>query len=155
MDNYSKYGLLAAGAIGLYIVAQKQGLADDTVTQSAPTDNLMGLKKTSNKRGRKRRMSKLSGTNEDIFIKLQDHSGDFGSLVKVVNAYWDNWDAIHRDGADIEFVGYNDSTGYVYIALSNGVSIASAFGRSVVYIAYDHDTEEEETFDTYKEASKA
>lgn len=31
MDNYTKYGLLAAGAIAVYMIAKNKGLADDAV----------------------------------------------------------------------------------------------------------------------------
>ena len=50
MDNYSKYGLLAAGAIGLYIASKKGALGDDVQVESSEQMNevdssLMGLKK--------------------------------------------------------------------------------------------------------------
>jgi len=35
---------------------------------------------------------------------------------------------------DIMCCGFNQNTGYVYIALENGVTIASCFGQSVEYI---------------------
>ena len=35
---------------------------------------------------------------------------------------------------DIMCCGFNQNTGYVYIALENGVTIASCFGQSVDYI---------------------
>lgn len=31
MDNTTKYGLLAVGAVAVYIIAKKQGLADETM----------------------------------------------------------------------------------------------------------------------------
>lgn len=34
---------------------------------------------------------------------------------------------------DIMCCGFNQNTGYVYIALENGVTIASCFGQSVEY----------------------
>jgi hypothetical protein len=43
-------------------------------------------------------------------------------------------------------------SGYVYIALENGISIASCFGQDVDYIKYDFETGEELFFDTYEEA---
>ena len=53
---------------------------------------------------------------------------------------------------DIMECGFNNMSGYVYIALENGVTIASCFGQSVDYIKYDYETGEEEFFDTYTEA---
>ena len=35
---------------------------------------------------------------------------------------------------DIMCCGFNQNSGYVYIALENGVTIASCFGQSVEYI---------------------
>jgi hypothetical protein len=52
----------------------------------------------------------------------------------------------------IEDQGFNRNTGYVYLALENGIQIASCFGQSVDYIKFDHETEEELFFETYKEA---
>jgi hypothetical protein len=48
--------------------------------------------------------------------------------------------------------GFNKMSGYVYIALENGVQIASCFGNPVEYIVYQHEQDEEEFFDTYAEA---
>jgi hypothetical protein len=45
-------------------------------------------------------------------------------------------------------------SGYVYIALENGVQIASCFGQPVEYIVYKDEQDEEEFFDTYEEALK-
>ena len=44
---------------------------------------------------------------------------------------------------DIMCCGFNEYSGYVYIALENGVTIASRFGRSVNYIVSDPNTGEE------------
>lgn len=52
----------------------------------------------------------------------------------------------------IEDQGFNKNTGYVYLALENGIQIASCFGQSVDYIKFDHETEEELFFETYEEA---
>ena len=48
--------------------------------------------------------------------------------------------------------GFNNKSGYVYIALENGIQIASCFGQDVEYITYDFETGEEYFFDTYEEA---
>jgi hypothetical protein len=49
--------------------------------------------------------------------------------------------------------GFNINSGYVYLALENGVTIASAFGQPVEFIVYDNDTEEEKFFSTFEELS--
>jgi len=48
--------------------------------------------------------------------------------------------------------GFNQNSGYVYIALDNGISIASCFGQSVDYIVTDFETGDEYFLDTYNEA---
>jgi hypothetical protein len=53
---------------------------------------------------------------------------------------------------DIESVGFNANSGWVYIALECGVSIGSLLGRQVEFIAYDAGTGEEYFYDTYEEA---
>jgi len=50
---------------------------------------------------------------------------------------------------DIMCCGFNTSSGYVYIALENGVTIASCFGQSVDYIVSDPDTDEEKSYKKY------
>tara|TARA_R100001163_G_C5063390_1_gene200670 strand:- start:55 stop:345 length:291 start_codon:yes stop_codon:yes gene_type:complete len=49
-------------------------------------------------------------------------------------------------------IGYNLNSGYVYIALENGVSIASCFGDTVDYIVSDYKDGTEYFLDTYEEA---
>jgi len=49
-------------------------------------------------------------------------------------------------------IGFNLNSGYVYIALENGISIASCFGQSVDYIVTDYETGDEFFLDTYEEA---
>ena len=49
-------------------------------------------------------------------------------------------------------VGFNPNSGYVYIALENGISICSMLGRSVEYLVSDWNTGEEHFFDSYHEA---
>jgi len=48
--------------------------------------------------------------------------------------------------------GFNTSSGYVYIALENGITLASCVGQSVDYLVTDYDTGEEHFCDTYEEA---
>jgi hypothetical protein len=55
-------------------------------------------------------------------------------------------------GEEIMEEGFNINSGYVYIALENGVTIASAFGKKVEYIVYDEETEEEDFLFTAKQA---
>lgn len=68
-------------------------------------------------------------------------------LSKVFDAYAD-----YAAGEDINSIGFNHNSGYIYIYLENGVSICSAFGQSVEYLINNQETEEEEFFDTYEEA---
>jgi hypothetical protein len=74
-------------------------------------------------------------------------SSDFESWVLVQQAYKQN-----AFNEDIMQCGFNKYTGYVYIALENGVQIASCFGQDVDYITTDWETGEESFFDTYEEA---
>ena len=50
---------------------------------------------------------------------------------------------------DIMEVGFNANSGYVYIALENGITIASSMGQRVEYIVTDFETGEESFFDNY------
>ena len=61
------------------------------------------------------------------------------------------WEAYAQFAAGeyIEAVGFNNQSGYVYIALSNGVTIASKFGQEVEYITVNYDTGEEEFWSKY------
>ncbi len=68
-------------------------------------------------------------------------------LSKVFAAYAEN---CARE--DIMEVGFNPTSGYVYIALENGVSICSMLGRSVEYLVTDFETGEETFYDDYDEA---
>jgi hypothetical protein len=56
-------------------------------------------------------------------------------------------------GEEIQEEGFNINSGYVYIALEHGVTIASAFGQAVEFIIYDDETEEEIFFDSIQEAN--
>ena len=57
--------------------------------------------------------------------------------------------ADHFAGEEIIDEGFNINSGYVYIALENGITIASAFGQDVDYITYNFDTDEEMFFDSF------
>jgi hypothetical protein len=53
---------------------------------------------------------------------------------------------------EIMEVGFNSNSGYVYIALENGISICSFMGREVEYLVTNFDDGEEFFFESYKEA---
>ena len=76
-------------------------------------------------------------------------SSDIESFILVIQSYLDN-----ARNEDIMETGFNTSSGYVYIALENGVQIASCFGQDVDYIVCDFETGDEHFFDTYEEAIK-
>jgi hypothetical protein len=68
-------------------------------------------------------------------------------LSKVFAAY-----ANECAGEYIMEVGFNPNSGYVYIALDNGISICSMLGRDVEYLTADFETGEEHFFDSYEQA---
>lgn len=49
-------------------------------------------------------------------------------------------------------IGFNPNSGYVYIALENGISICSMLGRNVEYMVTNNNDGEEIFFDTYEDA---
>ena len=53
---------------------------------------------------------------------------------------------------DIMEIGFNENSGYVYIALENGITICSLLGRAVEYLVTNYDNGEEYFLDTYEEA---
>ena len=53
---------------------------------------------------------------------------------------------------DIMGIGFNPYSGYVYIALENGISICSCMGHQVDYLVTNFYNGEETFYDTYKEA---
>ena len=53
---------------------------------------------------------------------------------------------------EIMEIGFNPNSGYVYIALENGVSICSCLGSDVEYLVTDFEDGEEYFLDTYEEA---
>lgn len=68
-------------------------------------------------------------------------------LSKVFQAYAENCSC-----EPIETIGFNENSGYVYIALENGVIIGSCMGQDVTYILYDMMNGEEVFFDSYDHA---
>ena len=75
-------------------------------------------------------------------------SMDVESMHIVIKAFRDLDDEYIMDGG----TGFNTNSGYVYIALENGITLASCFGQSVDYIVTDFDTGEEFFYDTIEEA---
>lgn len=53
---------------------------------------------------------------------------------------------------EIMGVGFNANSGYVYIALENGISICSCVGHQVDYLVTNFYNGEETFYDTYQEA---
>ncbi len=68
-------------------------------------------------------------------------------LSKVFEAYANNCPC-----EEIMQIGFNENSGYVYIALDNGVSICSMLGRDVEFLVTDFENGEEIFFDNYKQA---
>jgi hypothetical protein len=64
------------------------------------------------------------------------------------------WEAYAKNtaGHEIEQIGFNNQSGYVYIALGNGITIASAFGKPIEFIIFD-DEDQEVFLDDYETAS--
>jgi hypothetical protein len=83
-------------------------------------------------------------TNE--FIKDLGTS-DYESWILVQKAHLKN-----AYNEEIMECGFNKQTGYVYIALENGIQIASCFGQGVEYIKYNYKTDEELFYEEYTEA---
>jgi hypothetical protein len=65
---------------------------------------------------------------------------------KVWKAYADNF-----ANEDILEEGFNPNSGYIYIALENGITIGSCVGQDVEYIVFDNETENELILDNYEE----
>jgi hypothetical protein len=68
-------------------------------------------------------------------------------LANCFNAY------ANISGEEIMEIGFNANTGYVYIALENGISIGSMLGNDVEYLISNEDGDES-FFETYEEAEK-
>ena len=64
---------------------------------------------------------------------------ELGNLTKVLQSWKEN-----AHGEDIMEIGYNEKTGFVYMAFeSNGVQIACKFNEDVRYLATDRENGEE------------
>jgi len=75
---------------------------------------------------------------------------DIESMHLVIEA-WKNLKYSHKD-IMYEGTGFNTMSGYVYIALENGISICSNFGQEVLYLVTNFVTGEEYFYDTFEEA---
>ena len=71
---------------------------------------------------------------------------DLQSFSKVVEAYLDLYNR-----PDVEDVGFNTSSGYIYFYLENGITIASCLGQNVIFVV-DHGFNDDLEFETYFEA---
>lgn len=58
------------------------------------------------------------------------------------------------DCGDILEVGFNPNSGYVYIALEDGITICSMLGRDIEYMVTYFETGEEYFFNTMEEAEQ-
>ena len=57
-------------------------------------------------------------------------------------------------GEYIMQIGFNSNSGYVYIALENGITICSCMGGAVEYLVTNPENGEETFFDYYGEAEQ-
>lgn len=55
-------------------------------------------------------------------------------------------------GEQIMQIGFNPNSGYVYIALENGITICSNLGNDVEYLVTDYDNGQEYFFAHYADA---
>lgn len=60
--------------------------------------------------------------------------------------------AKHCSQETIYNIGFNENTGYVFIALENGITICSSFGHDAEFIIIDDINCKEEFFESYEEA---
>lgn len=56
------------------------------------------------------------------------------------------------NGEDIFEIGFNENSGYTYIALKYGVTICSKLGNDVEFLVTDFDNGNETFFDDYNKA---
>lgn len=95
-------------------------------------------------------------TNNTIIIHGLSNDGiaycEAKGLAKCFRAY-----AIHcpseyiMDGG----IGFNSNSGYVYIALENGIQICSMLGRDIEYLVTNFETGEEIFHNTYDAAMQS
>ena len=90
----------------------------------------------------------MKNTFESLLQNLK--CSDQHSLYIVIDAYREAGSPEIMDGG----VGMNMNSGYVYIALENGISICSCFGQSVQFLVTDFESGDEFFFETYEEAEE-
>jgi hypothetical protein len=63
------------------------------------------------------------------------------------------WAAYAENFSNEEIIeeGFNPNSGYFYIALENGIQIASMLGKNAEYIVWDSENGDESFFDSYDE----
>lgn len=61
-------------------------------------------------------------------------SSDLESLQIILNTYNEDYEIRSND---IEDIGFNKFSGYVWLLLDNGISILSCFGQSVEFMTID------------------
>jgi len=61
-------------------------------------------------------------------------SSDLESLQIILNTYNEDYEIRSND---IEDIGFNKFSGYVWLLLENGISILSCFGQSVEFMTID------------------
>jgi len=85
---------------------------------------------------------------ENLSFNLNDlGSSDLESFILVQQAYKQN-----AFKESIMEIGFNTNSGYVYIALENGICISSCFGQDVEYITNDYESGEENFYNDYFDA---
>jgi hypothetical protein len=84
----------------------------------------------------------------NIFESTTKRFGYSDALSKA--SIWERY-ANYFAGEEIMEEGFNINTGYVYLALENGVTIASCFGQAAEFFVYDEETEEEISFLFYQD----
>jgi hypothetical protein len=85
-------------------------------------------------------------------MKINGLSGSIAYLeAKGLSKCFDAY-AEHCNRADIMDIGFNANSGYVYIALENGVTIGSMLGRDVEYLVAGFENGDYMFFETYDEA---
>ena len=99
----------------------------------------------SSKKITKKQMKTHIELNVEGFNEL--YGSDLESWMLVQRAY-----ANYSPMESIMGAGMNLNTGYVYIALDNGIQIASCFGQDVEYIVTDSEDGEEFFYESYQEA---
>lgn len=90
-------------------------------------------------------MNTLGKETSDFLNNLG--TADFKSWLLVNEAFYE-----FARGEEIMECGFNTNSGYVYIALENGISICSCFGQEVEYLVTDWETGNEEFYESYEEA---